>query len=154
MPPSSSGGATMAEMANILESYDVGSMEWHGSEMVHLYAEAFKRAYADRNHYLADPDFIDMPLERMTSAAYAAERAATISDAASTPSADVGPGMEGGPDESENTTHFSIVDADGNAVSVTTTWPRSGGRGLSRRWPTGSGHSSLARCRSLASTTI
>lgn len=121
MPPSSSGGATMAEIANILEGYDIGSMDWQGAEMVHLYAEAFKRAYADRNHYLADPDFIDMPLKRMTSAAYAAERAATISEAESTPSADVGPGMEGGPDEGENTTHFSIVDADGNAVAVTTT---------------------------------
>jgi len=121
MPPSSSGGATMAEMANILEGYDIGSMPWHGPEMLHLYAEAWRRSYADRNHYLADPDFIDMPLERMTSSAYAASRAATITPSAATPSADVGPGMEGGPDESENTTHFSIVDADGNAVSVTTT---------------------------------
>ena len=78
MPPSSSGGATMAEMANILEGYDLGSMPWHGPEMIHLYAEAWKRAYADRNHYLADPDFVDMPLDRMTSAEYAQERAATI----------------------------------------------------------------------------
>ena len=121
MPPSSSGGATMAEMANILEQYDIGSMPWHGPEMLHLYAEAWKRAYADRNHYLADPDFIDMPLERMTSVAYARERAATISTAAATPSAEIGPGMEGGPDEGENTTHFSIVDGEGNAVGVTTT---------------------------------
>ena len=120
MPPSSSGGATMAEMANILEGYDLGSMAWHGTEMLHLYAEAWKRSYADRNHYLADPDFVDMPLQRMTSAAYGEERASTISMAAATPSADIGPGMEG-PDEGENTTHFSIVDAWGNAVSVTTT---------------------------------
>ena len=120
MPPSSSGGATMAEMANILERYDVGAMDWHGPEMIHLYVEAWKRAYADRNHYLADPDFIDMPMARMTSAEYAAERASTIDPAAATPSADIGPGMEG-PDEGENTTHFSIVDSDGNAVSVTTT---------------------------------
>jgi gamma-glutamyltranspeptidase/glutathione hydrolase len=120
MPPSSSGGATMAEMANILERYDVASMPWHSPEMIHLYVEAWKRAYADRNHYLADPDFIDMPLQRMTSAEYAAERASTIDAAAATPSAEIGPGMEG-PDEGENTTHFSIVDSDGNAVSVTTT---------------------------------
>jgi gamma-glutamyltranspeptidase/glutathione hydrolase len=111
----------MAEMANILERYDVAGMEWHGTERIHLYAEAWKRAYADRNHYLADPDFIDMPLARMTSAEYASERAQTISRDAATPSTDVGPGMEGGPDEGENTTHFSIVDAAGNAVSVTTT---------------------------------
>jgi len=121
MPPSSSGGATMAEMANILEGYDLGSMGFGSPEMVHLYAEAWRRAYADRNHYLADPDFIDMPLERMTSRAYAAERASTISLTAATASSEVGPGMEGGPDEGENTTHFSIVDSDGNAVSVTTT---------------------------------
>ena len=121
MPPSSSGGATMAEMANILEGYDLASMGFGSPEMVHLYAEAWRRAYADRNHYLADPDFIDMPLERMTSAGYASERASTISLTAATSSADVGPGMEGGPDEGENTTHFSIVDSDGNAVSVTTT---------------------------------
>jgi len=120
MPPSSSGGATMAEMANILEQYDIGAMTWHSPEMLHLYVEAWKRAFSDRNHYLADPDFIDMPMARMTSAEYGAERASTIDPAAATPSADIGPGMEG-PDEGENTTHFSIVDADGNAVSVTTT---------------------------------
>lgn len=120
MPPSSSGGATMAEMANILESYDVGSMTWHGPRMIHLYAEAWKRAYADRNHYLADPDFVDMPINRMTSLAYAHARASTISETAATPSTEIGPGMEG-PGEGENTTHYSIVDAAGNAVAVTTT---------------------------------
>lgn len=121
MPPSSSGGATMAEMANILEGWDLTSIGWQSAEYVHLFAEAAKRAYADRNHYLADPDFVDMPLARMTSAEYARQRATTISTTAATPSAEVGPGMEGGPDEGENTTHFSIVDAEGNAVSVTTT---------------------------------
>jgi gamma-glutamyltranspeptidase / glutathione hydrolase len=121
MPPSSSGGATMAEMANILQGYDLASMPWHGPKMLHLYAEAWRRSYADRNHYLADPDFIEMPLERMTSSAYGAARGATISREAATPSSEVGPGLDGGREESENTTHFSIVDAQGNAVSVTTT---------------------------------
>ena len=120
MPPSSSGGATMAEMANILEGYDVGSMDWHGPRMIHLYAEAWKRSYADRNHYLADPDFVDMPIDRMTSEAYARVRASTISETAATPSIEMGPGMER-PAEGENTTHYSIVDAAGNAVAVTTT---------------------------------
>jgi len=120
MPPSSSGGVTMAEIANILERYELGSLPWHGPEMIHLYAEAFKRAYADRNHYLADPDYVEMPLERMTSSRYAAERAATIRTDMATPSADIGPGMDGD-DEGENTTHFSIVDSDGNAAAVTTT---------------------------------
>ena len=120
MPPSSSGGATMAEMANILEGYDVGSMDWHGPKMIHLYAEAWKRSYADRNHYLADPDFVDMPIDRMTSETYARVRASTISETAATSSIEIGPGMEG-PAEGENTTHYSIVDAYGNAVTVTTT---------------------------------
>ena len=119
MPPSSSGGATMAEMANLVEPYDMGDMEWHSGEMIHLLAEAWKRSYADRNAYMADTDFVDMPLERMTSKAYAVERGADISERA-TPSTDVGPGL--GPlTEGENTTHVSLVDAHGNAVAVTTT---------------------------------
>jgi gamma-glutamyltranspeptidase / glutathione hydrolase len=120
MAPSSSGGATMALIANILEGYDLAALPWHGPEMIHVYAEAFKRAYADRNHYLADPDFVQMPLARMISPEYARERAADISLERATPSADIGPGM-GGPPEGEHTTHFSIVDGAGNAVAVTTT---------------------------------
>ncbi|MEJ2203510.1 MAG: gamma-glutamyltransferase, partial [Gemmatimonadota bacterium] len=120
MPPSSSGGVTMAEMANILQRYDLAALRWHGPEMVHLYAEAWKRAYADRNHYLGDPDFVDMPLERMASPEYAALRASDMSTERATPSSDVGPGLDG-PTEGENTTHYSIVDAMGNAVAVTTT---------------------------------
>jgi gamma-glutamyltranspeptidase/glutathione hydrolase len=120
MPPSSSGGATMAEMANILEGYDLASMPWHGPEVVHLYAEAWKRAYADRNHYMADPDFVDMPLARLVSKEYAAERRTDIYLDAATPSALVGPGLEA-PREGDHTTHYSIVDGAGNAVAVTTT---------------------------------
>lgn len=120
MPPSSSGGATMAEMANILEQYELSDMDRFSAETLHLYVEAWRRAYADRNHYLADPDFVDMPLERMTSVEYARERAATISMDGATPSTEIGPGMETR-DEGENTTHYSIVDGEGNAVSITTT---------------------------------
>lgn len=120
MPPSSSGGATLALVANILEGHDVASLPWHGPEMIHLYAEAWKRAYADRNHYLADPDFVDMPLERMTSPAYGRERGAGISLERATPSLEIGPGMAGAA-EGAHTTHFSIVDGQGNAVAVTTT---------------------------------
>jgi gamma-glutamyltranspeptidase/glutathione hydrolase len=121
MPPSSSGGATMAEIAHILERYDLAGLGWNSPDAIHLQAEAFRRAYADRNHYLADPDFVEMPLERMTSEAYAAERAGSISRSRATASLDVGPGMEGAPHEGPNTTHFSILDAAGNAVAVTTT---------------------------------
>ena len=79
LPPNGQGIAAL-QMLQILEGYDVGSMPWHGTEMLHLYAEAWKRSYADRNHYLADPDFIDMPLERMTSLAYAQERRQAADD--------------------------------------------------------------------------
>ena len=119
MPPSSSGGTTMAEMANIVETYDLAEMPWHSTQMIHLLAESWRRSFADRNEYLADPDFIEVPLERLTAKTYAAARAADITDRA-TPSLEVGPGLE--PlREGDHTTHFSIVDASGNAVAVTTT---------------------------------
>jgi gamma-glutamyltranspeptidase/glutathione hydrolase len=121
MPPSSSGGATMAEIAHILERYDLRSMGWHSPASIHLYVEAWKRAYADRNYYLADPDFVDMPLERMTSPEYGVERAASISLTAGTPSSTLQPGLGEARQEGPNTTHFSIVDEAGNAVAVTTT---------------------------------
>jgi len=121
MPPSSSGGPTMAEMGHILEQWDLGSMPWHGADMVHLYAEAWKRAFADRNTVLADPDFVDMPMEEMISPEYGAERAAGITLDAATPSTEVAPGLGPAADEGENTTHYSIVDEAGNAVAITTT---------------------------------
>jgi gamma-glutamyltranspeptidase/glutathione hydrolase len=119
MPPSSSGGATLAAMAKILEGYDLGSLGWHSAEHVHLLAEAWKRAYADRNTYLADPDFEAIPLERMISDAYGATRRAGISRERATPSDEVGPGL-GSADDGQ-TTHFSVVDPMGNAVASTTT---------------------------------
>lgn len=119
MPPTSSGGATLAAMAKILEGYDLGSLEYHSAEHVHLLAEAWKRAYADRNTYLADPDFVDIPLARMVSEAYGEERRSSISRNRATPSREIGPGM--GPADDGETTHLSVVDAQGNAVSITTT---------------------------------
>ncbi|MGD2217248.1 MAG: gamma-glutamyltransferase [Gemmatimonadales bacterium] len=120
MAPVSSGGATLAAMAKILEGYDLSSLDWHRTGHVHLLAEAWKRAYADRNAYLADPDFVEMPLDRMISAEYAAERRATIDRHRATPSAQIGPGL-GTPARERNTTHISVVDAQGNAVALTTT---------------------------------
>lgn len=111
----------MAEIALILERYDLRSLGWHSPASIHLYAEAWKRAYADRNEVLGDPDFVDVPLGRMTSAEYAAERAASISTSAATPSAAVAPGLTASAREAESTTHFSVVDEAGNAVAVTTT---------------------------------
>jgi len=119
MPPTSSGGATLAAMAKILEGYDLRLFGWHSPEHIHVLAEAWKRAFADRNTYLADPDFKHMPLERMISQEYGTERRADISMERATPSAEVGPGL--GPADDGATTHLSVVDENGNAVSVTTT---------------------------------
>jgi gamma-glutamyltranspeptidase/glutathione hydrolase len=132
MPPSSSGGVTLAEAANILEGFELAGLAFDGAERVHLLAEAWRRAYVDRNHYLADPDFVDMPLDVLGDDAYARWRAADIRPDSATPSAALGPGVEafqgraaaeptGAGDEGEHTTHFSVVDARGNAVAVTTT---------------------------------
>jgi len=121
MPPPSSGGATMAEMLKIMEGYDLRSMGYLSPGHVHLFTEAARRAYADRNAYLADPDFVPQRTGDMISDAYAARRRATISRDRATPSAQVAPGLGTPPAEGENTTHYSIVDGSGNAVAVTTT---------------------------------
>lgn len=121
MPPPSSGGATLAAILNILEGYDLRSLGYLSPTHAHLFAEAAKRAYADRNSYLADPDFVPQPTARLSSDAYAAERRRTIRLDRATPAAAVAPGLGPLPAESENTTHYSVVDAAGNAVAVTTT---------------------------------
>jgi gamma-glutamyltranspeptidase / glutathione hydrolase len=129
MPPPSSGGATMAEVLNILEGFDLRSLGYHSRDHVHLWTEALKRAFVDRNTYLADPDFVTQPTERMISDAYAAERRKDIRVDRATPSIDVRPGMGAAHSENraaarregEHTTHYSIVDGTGNAVAVTTT---------------------------------
>jgi gamma-glutamyltranspeptidase/glutathione hydrolase len=121
MPPPSSGGATMAEMLKIMEGYDIHGAGFMSPRYVHLFTEAARRAYADRNSYLADPDFVPQPVERMLSAAYIAQRRATIRPDRATPSAEVAPGLGPPPAEGTNTTHYSIVDGLGNAVAVTTT---------------------------------
>lgn len=119
MPPPSSGGVTMAMIAGMLEGWDLAALGWNSPKTIHLMAESFRRAFADRNEYLADPDFVDLPVDRLTSEAYEAARAATISPERATPSAEVRPGLEAVMDES-HTTHYAVVDDDGNAVAVTT----------------------------------
>lgn len=122
MPPPSSGGITLALIANILEEWQLGELGWNSSTTMHLMAEAMRRAFADRNHYLGDPDFVEIPQARLLSKAYARERAADIAIGGATPSADVAPGITGDDGlEGDHTTHFSVVDADGNAVALTTT---------------------------------
>ncbi len=119
MPPPSSGGVTMAAIAGMVERWDLSELGWNTPETIHLMAESFRRAYADRNEYLADPDFVEMPIAELTSEEYAAERAATISLERATPSAEVRPGLDAVINEN-HTTHYAVVDAAGNAVAVTT----------------------------------
>lgn len=118
MAPPSAGGVTLAQILHILEGYDVGALGWHSVRHLHLLAEASRRAFADRNAFLADPDFVKgQPVATLLSEAYAAKRRATIRDDRATPEAGRGPG----PAEAEHTTHFCIVDASGMAVSNTYT---------------------------------
>jgi gamma-glutamyltranspeptidase/glutathione hydrolase len=114
MPPASSGGTTMGEILNIMEGYD--PLPPFGSPaLVHLEAEAMRRAFTDRNMYLGDPAFVQNPVERLLSKAYAAELRKGIGDHA-TPTPTSQPAHTG-----SSTTHYSVVDADGVAVSCTTT---------------------------------
>jgi len=129
MSPPSSGGAHIVQMLNILEDYDIGAMGFNSAATIHVMAEAMKRAYADRSEYLGDTDFVSVPLEGITSKAYAAELRQGISMDEATPSATLAPGNPL-PYESNETTHFSIVDDNGLAVSNTYTINFSYGSGI------------------------
>lgn len=129
MPPPSSGGAHIVQILNILEGYPIGFLGHNSAETIHLMAEAMKRAYADRSEYLGDSDFVDVPLAQITSKDYAAKIREDISRNVATPSSSIKPG-DLAPYESNETTHFSIVDKDGNAVSNTYTINFSYGSGM------------------------
>jgi gamma-glutamyltranspeptidase/glutathione hydrolase len=116
-PPSSSGGVALAEILQIASGWDLSKLD--RAHRVHVLVEAMRRAYRDRTIYLGDPDFVKMPLARLTSADYAAGLRATIHPDKATPSALL-PGQPA-PLEDEETTHFSIIDAEGNIVSATQT---------------------------------
>jgi gamma-glutamyltranspeptidase/glutathione hydrolase len=117
MPPSSSGGVTMGQILNILEGFDP-LPRFGSSAHVHLLAEAMRRGFTDRNHFLGDPAYVTMPLDRLLSKPYAAAQRQTIDRRRATPSTALRPGVAV---EGEHTTHYSVVDGDGSAVSVTTT---------------------------------
>ncbi|MCC6398768.1 MAG: gamma-glutamyltransferase, partial [Bacteroidetes bacterium] len=121
MPPPSSGGMSVAMITNILEAYDLRSLGWHSPEAVHLAVEAMRRTFADRNHFLGDPDFLTIPQAALVSKAYAAERRESIDPERATPSADVAHGTPVQRSESMHTTHFSVADSAGNVVALTTT---------------------------------
>jgi len=127
MPPPSSGGTVLVEMLNILEAYDLASMGHNSAAYIHHVAEAMRRGFRDRARFLADPDFADVPVERLTSKAYAAELRSGIDEARATPSAPEDINL---PFESPETTHYSVVDGDGMAVSVTYTLESGYGSGI------------------------
>ena len=114
LPPSSSGGAHLLEILNILENYDLASMELNGEEYVHLFAEAMKIAFADREEYMADTAFTEVPLDGLISKEYAADRAAEITG-------ECGEYTAGDPAGHSSTTSFSVVDEAGNMVACTVT---------------------------------
>jgi gamma-glutamyltranspeptidase/glutathione hydrolase len=128
MPPPSSGGIALVEMLNILEGYDLASEGFGSARGLHRMAEAMRRAYSDRAQYLGDPDFNpEIPVDRLTSKEYAAELRMSIRlDVASKSS----PSSFTWPAESPETTHYSVVDADRNAVSVTYTLEYGYGSGI------------------------
>ena len=118
-PPPSSGGVVVCEILNILEGYPLKSLGFHSAQAAHYQIEAMRHAFVDRNSYLGDPDFVKNPLGRLLDKAYAAKVRAAINPAKPALSRDLKPGVA--PHEGSNTTHYSVVDNQGNAVSVTYT---------------------------------
>ncbi|MGB0866536.1 MAG: gamma-glutamyltransferase [Granulosicoccaceae bacterium] len=129
MSPPSSGGAHIVQILNTLEGYDIGAYGHNSAASMHLMAEAMKHAYADRAEYLGDSDFVQVPLKGITSKEYAAEIRRDIDPFKAKPSVDIRAGEPAGY-ESNETTHFSIVDGQGNAVSNTYTINFSYGSGI------------------------
>ncbi|RZI84257.1 MAG: gamma-glutamyltransferase [Rubrivivax sp.] len=118
-PPPSSGGVVICEVLNILEGYPLKDLGFRSAQAVHWQIEAMRHAYVDRNSYLGDPAFVENPVSRLVDKAYAAKVRAAIDPRKAAVSKDLKPGVA--PHEGSNTTHYSIVDRFGNAVSVTYT---------------------------------
>jgi gamma-glutamyltranspeptidase / glutathione hydrolase len=120
MPPISSGGVALLQFLNILEGYPIGELGHNSSATIHLVSEAAKRVYADRSEWLGDPAFFRVPVAGLMSKKYAERLRTGINPDKATPSASIKPGAPA-QFESEQTTHYSVVDADGLAVATTTT---------------------------------
>ncbi|MHC2670689.1 gamma-glutamyltranspeptidase/glutathione hydrolase [Bradyrhizobium diazoefficiens] len=118
-PPPSSGGVIICEILNILEGYPLKELGYHSAQAVHVQIEAMRHAYVDRNSYLGDPDFVKNPLDRLLDKNYATRIRDVIDPNKAGISKEIKPGVA--PHEGSNTTHYSIADKDGNAVSVTYT---------------------------------
>jgi gamma-glutamyltranspeptidase/glutathione hydrolase len=120
MAPPSSGGICLAQILKMVEPFPLSEYGHNSEKYIQVLAEAERRAYADRSYYLGDPDFVNIPTDSLLSEAYISHRMDSFSFEAATPSSEIKPGVIMGY-ESPETTHFSIVDSFGNAVSVTTT---------------------------------
>lgn len=120
MPPPSSGGILIAQMLNVFEAYDLQGMKWGSAELIHLMVEAQRRAYADRAEHLGDADFYPVPIAQLIDKDYARQRFRDFNPSQASDSKQIAPG-EMPVLESPETTHYSVMDGKGNAVSVTTT---------------------------------
>ena len=129
MPPPSSGGIHIVQMLNILENFPMAEFGSGSADAVHALTETARLAFADRSKHLGDPDYYDVPAEWLMSKAYARQLAATIDMKRARPSSEVAPGVPPAY-ESPDTTHFSVIDRDGNVVSNTTTLNFSFGSGI------------------------
>ncbi|WP_242620430.1 gamma-glutamyltransferase [Shewanella maritima] len=129
MPPPSSGGTHIIQMLNMLEQFPIDKLGHNTADTLHLMTESMKYAYADRSEFLGDPDFVKVPVSELTNKSYAKSLADKFTINKTTPSAEIKPGKLA-PYESNQTTHYSVVDKWGNAVSNTYTLNFSYGSGL------------------------
>ena len=120
MPPPSSGGIVMIQALNMLEGYDIRSMQYNSAAKYHVLTEAMRRAFADRAEFMGDPDFAEVPVSTLIDKSYAAKRRSTIEESKATPSSSIGHGEIIGKEPTE-TTHFTVVDGEGNVVTNTYT---------------------------------
>ncbi len=121
MPPPSGGGVVLKQLLAASEVLELQKKPWRSADEIHFFAEAMRRSYADRNALLADPDFVKVPLAELLDTSYIAKRMKDIDPAKATPSSQVKAGVAPTKGESTQTTHYSVVDADGMAVATTTT---------------------------------
>ena len=130
MPPTASGGLVLLQTLNILENFDLREQGHNSANAIHLLSESMKRGYADRTRYHGDPDYFPVPIDQLINKDYSKERALSIDLNSVTPSSEIFPGKIIVVDESPDTTHFSVIDSEGNAVSNTYTLGSSFGSGV------------------------
>ena len=130
MPPTASGGLVLLQTLNILENFNLREQGHNSANAIHLLSESMKRGYADRTRYHGDPDYFPVPIDQLINKEYSKERALSIDLDSVTPSSEIFPGKIILVDESPDTTHYSVIDSEGNAVSNTYTLGSSFGSGV------------------------